>query len=333
MRNPILAILTFTLTVCTAPLPAASAKKAPVWPRLAGVEAMKVPADNPLTREKVELGRALFDDPRLSADGSTACTGCHDPGHGYTIGAARPVAAFKQQQNRACPSLINVGYQKAFFWEGSGKTLEKAVKGVWQFLLVTPGEGRPKLEDVVAKLNQDPALKKNFVAAFGHPATTDDVVNSLASYLRTLVPANAPWVRYWNGETAALSEKARKGFEIFDGKARCSMCHSTVLLTDRLYHNIGAGKATGDVQGRGGLDPRDMGAFKTPTLLNIARSAPYFHDNSVPALEQAVDTMLSGGFPAENKDPQLRAVTLTAEERELLLAFLAELNADPASIH
>jgi len=327
MRNAILLILAFTITVCTEP--SSLAAKTHTWPRLAGVEAMKIPADNPLTREKVELGRLLFNDPRLSADGTTACTGCHDPGHGYTIGAARPVGAFKQELNRACPSLINAGYQKALFWEGSAPTLEKAIKGVWRFILVPPGDGRVTIDDVTAKLNTDAALKKRFVAAFGHPATSDDVVKSLASFLRTLVPVNAPWVRYWGGETAALSEKARKGHELFDGKARCSICHSGVLLTDRQYHNIGAGKATGDVKGRGGLDPRDMGAFKTPTLLNIARSAPYFHDNSVPALEKAVDTMLAGGFDAENKDPQLRAVTLTAEEREQLLAFLRELNAEP----
>jgi len=319
MRTLVLAALSLSLTLTASPR----------WPRLAGVEPMVIPADNPLTRKKVELGRRLFADPRLSADGTTSCTGCHDPKYGYTIGAARPIAAFRQEQNRACPSLINVGYQKAFTWEGAVPTLEKAINSVWRFLLVPKGEGRPTVDDVVAKLNGDAELRAQFVAAFGGPATPDTVVKSLASFLRTLVPSKAPWVRFWSGETSALSEKARKGYAIFDGKARCGICHSGVLLTDRLHHNAGAGKPTGDVRGRGGLDPRDMGAFKTPTLLNIARSAPYFHDNSVPVLEQAVDTMLAGGFDAENKDPQLRAVTLTPEERELLLAFLRELNADP----
>jgi len=303
---------------------------ATTWPRLAGVEAMPIPADNPLTREKVALGRRLFDDPRLSGDGTTSCSGCHDSKYGYTIGAAKPVGAFRVEQNRACPSLLNVGYQKAFYGEGSARTLEKAIEGVWKFILVPKGEGRPTIHDVTKKLNADPKLRAQFVAAFGRPATPDDVVKALASYLRTLVASpKTPWVRYFSGETAALSPKAREGHALFDGKARCGICHSGVLLTDRLYHNIGAGKATGDVKGRGGFDPRDMGAFKTQTLLNIARSAPYFHDNSVPTLEQAVDTMLAGGFAAENKDPQLRPVTLTAEEREALLAFLRELNAEP----
>ena len=290
---------------------------------------MKIPADNPLTKEKVSLGKQLFFDPRLSADGTTSCNGCHEPKYGYTIGAAKPAGAFRIELNRACPSLINAGYQKALFWEGSAPTLERAIEGVWRFILAPKGEGRPTVEELTAKLNADRALRAKFVAAFGREATPPDVVKALASYVRTLVPSDAPWVRFWNGDQNALSENARKGFALFDGKARCSICHSGVLLTDRLYHNIGAGQATGDVKGRGGFDARDMGAFKTPTLLNIARSAPYFHDNSVPALEAAVDRMLAGGFPAENKDPQIREVKLTAEEREQLLAFLRELNADP----
>lgn len=298
-------------------------------PRLPGVEPMRIPADNPVTPQKAALGKLLFFDPRLSGDGETSCSGCHEPKYGYTIGAAKPVGAFKAEMNRACPSLINAGYQKAYFWEGSAPTLEKAIDGVWKFILAPKGDGRPTIDEIAARLNADRALRAKFVAAFGAEAKPELVVKALASYVRTLVPSDAPWVRFWNGDEGALSENARKGYALFDGKARCGVCHSGVLLTDRLYHNIGAGKLTGDVKGRGGLDARDLGAFKTPTLLNIARSAPYFHDNSVPALEQAIDTMLAGGFPADNKDPQLRAVTLTAEERAQLLAFLRELNADP----
>jgi len=316
MRSAILAVLLLAATNVTPP-------------RLPGLEPMKIPADNPLTREKIALGKQLFFDPRLSGDGTTSCNGCHEPKYGYAIGAAKPVGAFGAELNRACPSLINVAYQKAFYWEGSAPTLERAVEGVWRFVLVPKGDGRPTVDDVTARLNADRALRAKFVAAFGQEARPEFVVKALASYLRTLVASDAPWVRFWNGETGALPENARRGFAIFDGKARCSICHSGVLLTDRLYHNIGAGQATGDVKGRGGLDARDMGAFKTPALLNIARTAPYFHDNSVPTLEGAVDRMLAGGFPAENKDPQLRAVQLTAEERALLLAFLRELNGDP----
>ena len=122
---------------------------------------MAVPADNPLTRAKVTLGRKLFSDTRLSSDDSTACSGCHAPQYGYTIGAAKPVGAYRIEQNRACPSLINAGYARGYYWEGAPIPLEKAINGVWRFILVPKGEGRPTGEQVAARLNEDPALRMN----------------------------------------------------------------------------------------------------------------------------------------------------------------------------
>jgi cytochrome c peroxidase len=275
---------------------------------------MQIPADNPLTRAKVELGRKLFADPRLSGDGSTSCTGCHEPKYGYSIGAAKPVGAYGLELNRACPSLINAGYAKGYYWENVPIPLEKAIDGVWRFILVPQGEGRPTIEQVIARLNQDAGMRAAFGGAFGAEATRENVVQALASFVRTLVPSNSAWVRFHDGDRNALSDQARRGYEIFDRKARCTNCHSGVLLSDRLNHDVGTG-----------------GALKTPTLLNIARSAPYFHDNRIVMLEEAVDRMLAGGFAAKNRDPQLQPVELAKEERELLLAFLGELNADPST--
>lgn len=289
------------LAACREPVEIAPPRP-PAFPQLARFEPMRVPPGNPLTREKVALGRKLFADPRLSADGTTACTGCHEPKYGYTIGAAG---------NRACPSLINAGYAKGYYWENAPIPLEQAIAGVIKFIVVPQGEGRPTVDEVFAKLNDDPALRKEFVAAFGAEASQENVIQALASYVRTLVPANAPWVRFHDGDANALSEQARRGYEVFDRKARCTNCHSGVLLSDRLVHDVGT-----------------KGPKKTPTLLNIARSAPYFHDNRTASLDEAVDRMLAGGYPTEQPDPQLKAVTLTPEERELLLAFLRELDAD-----
>jgi cytochrome c peroxidase len=298
------------------PKPATPAVPKPtVFPLLARFEPMNIPADNPLTREKVDLGRRLFADPRLSADGSTSCTGCHEPKYGYTIGAAKPIGPYGIEQNRACPSLINAGYWKGYYWDNAPVPLEKAVDGVLRFILVPKGEGRPTLEQVTARLNDDPALRTAFASAFGAEANPETVEKALASYIRTLVPAESAWVHFHDGDANALSEKARQGYAIFDRKAHCTNCHSGPLLSDRLNHDIG-------------LDAR----LKTPTLLNIARSAPYFHDNRIASLEEAVDTMLGGGFSKETHDPQLRPVTLTPEEREMLLAFLRELDADPAPV-
>lgn len=276
---------------------------------------MAIPADNPLTRPKVSLGRKLFADTRLSSDNSTACSGCHAPQYGFTIGAAKPVGAYGIAQNRSCPSLINAGYARGYFWEGAPIPLEKAVLGMWTFVMVPKGEGRPTAGQVAEGLNNDPALRAEFVAALGSAATPENVAKALASYIRTLVPTDAAWVRFHDGDLAALSETARRGFEVFDRKAHCTNCHSGVLLTDRLRHDVGTG-----------------GNFKTPTLLNIGRSAPYFHDNRIPVLEDAVDRMLAGGFETKTPDPQLKPATLTAEERALLLAFLRELNADATSV-
>lgn len=277
MRRTIVALLLLALA-CTKP-------EAPAFPQLARFEPMKVPAENPLTPEKVELGRKLFFDTRLSADGATSCSGCHDPSHGYTVGASG---------GRACPSLINAGYAKGYFWEGAPIPLEKAVKGMWTFAMMPEGTDP---EAIAARVG----LK------------SDDVANALASYIRTLVPENAAWVRFYGGDATALSENARRGYEVFDARARCTNCHSGILLTDRLRHDVGTGNA-----------------YKTPTLLNIARSAPYFHDNRMATLEEAVDRMLAGGFETATPDPQLRAPKkpLTPEERAQLLAFLRELNAD-----
>jgi len=255
-------------------------------PQLARFRPMQVPPENPLTREKVELGRKLFSDPRLSADGSRTCAGCHEPKYGFTIGAI---------DGRACASLINVGYAQGFFGEDAPIPLERAVQGMWQFAMVR--KDGPTLDEVAAR--------------FGPDVTPQKVTDALASYLRTLVPVNAPWVRFHDGDATALSEKARRGYEVFDRKARCTNCHNGVLLTDRLRHDIGTGSP-----------------YKTPTLLNIGKSMPYFHDHRVAKLEEAVDRMLAGGFKTKSPDPQLRPVTLTPEERELLLAFLRELDAD-----
>jgi cytochrome c peroxidase len=320
MRSLIPLALSFLLLVAcnragTPEPPAAAAPKPPVFPTLARFEPMPIPGDNPLTPEKVELGRRLFADPRLSADGTTSCTGCHEPKYGFTIGAAKPVGPYGIEQNRACPSLINAGYAKGYYWDNARIPLEKAVDGMLRFILVPKGEGRPTLEQVTAKLNDDSSLRAAFVTAFGSDANPQTVAKALASYIRTLVPSESAWTRFHDGDPNALSEKARRGYVVFDRKARCTNCHSGPLLSDRLNHDIG-------------LNAR----LKTPTLLNIARSAPYFHNNRIAVLEEAVDTMLAGGFPTETPDPQLRPMKLTAEERELLLAFLRELNADPTPV-
>lgn len=301
------------------------------WPALSRYEPMVVPDDNPMTREKVELGRQLFFDPRMSGDLSTACVSCHRPEHGLTDGRRHPVGAYGVASNRACPTLWNVGYQQTFLWEGAAPSLEGAVLGVWRFILAPEGPGRGGVNEVVARLDAVPGYRSAFVRAFDAGPSVETVPRALAAFLRTLVADRSAWVRYRDGDESALSAVARLGLALFEGKARCAECHAGLLLTDLQFHNIGIGsEGPKPESGRFVITKaeRDRGAFKTPTLLNVGRSAPYFHDGSISTLEEAVDLMLAGGIANAHRDATLEAVTLTREERADLLAFLRELNVD-----
>ena len=299
------------------------------WPALAGYEAMEVPADNPMTVAKVELGKQLFYDTRLSGDNSRACVSCHNPEHGLTPGPGVITGAYGVVMDRSCPTLWNIGYQKEFYWEGGSRSLESAAKGVWKFNMAIGRDGQPGMDDVCARLNQIEGYRKQFQDVFGEGATPDNVSKALACFLRTLVANDSAWVRFRAGGQSALSEGARRGYEIFKGKAACTNCHDGLLLTDLQYHNIGIGikdEASGPGRFFISKNEKDRGAFKTPTLFNVGKSAPYFHDNSVATLEEAVDLMLGGGIDNPHLDrTNLQPRVLTAEERGDLLSFLREL--------
>lgn len=304
------------------------------WPQLASYEAMRIPPDNPLTAAKVELGKQLFYDTRMSGDGSLSCTSCHKPEYGLTAGQDQPSRAYGLKLGLSCPTLWNVGYQQEFGWEGSGKSLEGMAKGVWQYSLAMGGEGRASMGDICAALNAIEGYRSQFHTVFGEDATPDNVSKALAAFLRTFVADKSAWVRFSQGDQSALSQQARRGYEIFNGKAACTNCHAGILITDLQYHNIGIGMQ--DERPHPGRfiatkNEKDRGAFKTPTLLNISRSAPYFHNGSVATLEEAVDLMLAGGIDNPNLDRvNLQPKQLSVEERQALLAFLRELNVDYA---
>jgi len=303
----------------------------PAWPALPRYEPMVVPAENIMSREKVELGKQLFFDRRMSGDSSTACVSCHRPEHGLTDGRRRPLGPYDTPSERACPTLWNVGYQQALFWEGGVPSLEAAILGVWRFILAPKGPGRPTPRDIAARLDAVPGYRAAFVRAFGVGPTVENVPQALAAFLRTLVANRSAWVRYREGEEGALSPRARRGLALFEGKARCSQCHAGLLLSDLQFHNVGiAQQGPKPEAGRFAITKleRDRGAFKTPTLLNVARSAPYFHDGSVATLEEAVDLMAGGGLPNPDRDATLERVELSAGEKRDLLAFLRELNVE-----
>ena len=298
----------------------------PLPKQLATYEPMTIPADNPLTPEKVALGRQLFFDERLSGDGSRSCYSCHVCEKGLTDGLPKAIGAFNKQLPRSSPTLWNVGYYKEFYWDGRSPSLEKQAMAAW-----TGGNQGAKADEIVVKVNALQGYRAQFQKVFGSDATPDNVVKAIASFERTIISGNTAWDRWKAGDATAINQSAWRGWNIFQA-IKCNNCHDGVLFTDQQYHNVGIGmdQKEPDV-GRFKVTnkPEDMGAFKTPTLRDIAKSAPYFHDGSVTTLEEAVDLMLTGGKPNEHLDKKnLERHNILPEQREDLLNFLRSLNVD-----
>lgn len=305
------------------------------WPEMPGYAAMEVPADNPMTPAKVELGKQLFYDGRLSGDGLRGCFFCHLGPRGLSNGRGEAVGAYKVPIPRSPPTLWNIGYYSEFFWDGRARSLEAAVKELWSgpFLGASGRDGHPSMAEICGRLDAIEGYRKQFHAVFKQNCTPDNVARAIAAFARTIVADNSAWARFRSGDTAALSEGARRGWEVFRGKGRCTNCHDGVLLTDQQFHNIGIGMGAKKPDwGRYQVTKNDVhrGAFKTPTLLDISRTAPYFHDGSAARLEEAVDLMLAGGHDNRWLDrANLRPpVKLSSRERSDLLAFLRELTVE-----
>lgn len=303
-------------------------------PSLPGYEAMTVPADNPMTQAKIELGRMLYYDKRLSGDGSRSCYSCHLKEHGLTDGKPTAIGAYETKLPRSSPTLWNIGFHTALYWDGRSPSLERQAMAAWTGgnMGVSGKDGRPSTADIAAKLNQIPGYQKAFQRAFGGPATPENIVQAIATFERTIVATNSAWIRFRSGDQSAFSDAAKRGWQIFSEKAKCTNCHDGLLLTDQQYHNIGIGMdAEKPDVGRFAVtkDEKDTGAFKTPTLLDISKSAPYFHNGSVATLEEAVDIMLGGGKKNKYLDTtNLKPVKLTKAEKDDLLAFLRSLDVE-----
>lgn len=300
----------------------------PLPTELAGYEPMTIPSDNPMTPEKIALGRQLFFDERLSIDGSRSCYSCHVCEHGLTDGLPKAIGAGNKQLTRSSPTLWNIGYHKEFYWDGRSNSLEAQALAAWKGGNMGVGE---KTADIVVKINALQGYKAQFQKVFQSDATPENMMKAIAAYERTIIGGNTAWDRYRAGDKSALSASAERGWNIFQS-IKCNNCHDGILFTDQQYHNIGIGmdQKEPDV-GRFKVTnkPEDTGAFKTPTLRDIAKSAPYFHDGSAKTLEEAVDIMLGGGKPNERLDKKnLEAHKLLPEMREDLLNFLRSLSVD-----
>lgn len=291
-----------------------------------------LPLDNSITERKVLLGKQLFFDKRLSKDGSISCATCHDPAHGFSNGEAVGEGVFARKGTRNVPSIVNRLFGKTEFWDGRSETLESQALGP----LLNPNEMAIDEKTLLERLRADVSYQALFKEAFNAPPTLEHVGQAIAAFERTLLSGATPFDRYeWAGEKNALSEGAKRGLVLFRGKARCSMCHIGTNFTDEKFHNLGAGKENGQKDpGRAQVtkDSADFGKFKTPTLRNIALTAPYMHDGSLETLEEVISFYDKGGRPNSNLDKEIKPLNLTNQEKADLLEFLENLTGPVISV-
>ncbi|HUQ93859.1 MAG TPA: cytochrome c peroxidase [Bryobacteraceae bacterium] len=263
---------------------------------------LPVPEDNPLTAEKIELGRRLFNDRRLSRDGSIACASCHDPDRAFSDNRPVAVGVFGRKGGRNSPALVNRGYGRSFFWDGRVTTLEEQV-----------------LKPIQDSSEMDMTLPE---AATRVGLTVEEISRALASYVRSILSGNAAFDRYIHGDRSALSPEQQLGLQIFRGKGNCTACHVGPNFSDEGLHNTGVAWRDGKLADSGA----GQGNFKTPTLREISRSAPYMHDGSLATLEDVIEYYDRGGRANPNLDSEIRPLRLIEEEKKALAAFLRTLN-------
>ena len=300
-------------------------------PQIQGLEDPNtfVPADNPMTAKKVELGRLLFFDKRLSKNDTIACASCHLPAKGFTDGMPVSTGINKLKGGRSAPASINRAFSKAQFWDGRADTLEDQSIGPF----VSPVEhGFANHEELVVKIKKIAGYRKLFNEVFGHEVVAGDVGKAIASFQRTILSGNSAVDKFdLGGDDKALSESAKRGLDLFRGKARCTRCHSGFNFTDEKFHNLGIGWDTNTVDlGRYMVtnNAEDIGAFKTPTLREIARTAPYMHDGRFKTLEEVVKFYNQGGVKNPDQDNTIIPLELSDQEQQDVVALLKSLNGE-----
>jgi cytochrome c peroxidase len=270
---------------------------------------MPVPESNPLTPAKIALGRRLFFDKRLSRDGTLSCVSCHGPQRAFSDGRAVARGIHGAEGTRNAPALINRGYGRSFFWDGHAASLEQQAL-------------EPILNPIELGLTE-PELERRMGMKVA------DVTAALASYVRTIRSGDSRFDRYTAGRRDALSDLEKAGLALFRGKGGCNTCHIGPNFTDEQFHNTGVAWREDRFVDPGrfamSANPRERGAFKTPTLREIARTAPYMHDGSLATLEDVIDFYSRGGRPNPNLDAEIRPRNFTPEEERTLLAFLRSL--------
>lgn len=281
------------------------------------------PTDNPITAQKAGLGRQLFFERRLSADGRTSCGTCHRPELSFTDGRAVSRGVFGRDGRRNVPSIFNRAYGNTAFWDGRASSLEAQVRHA---AAAETDLGRP-IEESVSAIAADAEYRVAFASAFGDDqVTAERIIRAIATFVRAQLSGDSAYDRFVGGDANAMNAEARRGLKLFMGQARCARCHSGPLLSDEEFHNTGVN--WGRDPGRFAVTayPADRGRFKTPSLRNVALTAPYMHDGSVADLQTVVEHYDRGGAKNPQLDEDLRPLHLTASDQRDLIAFLKALS-------
>jgi cytochrome c peroxidase len=287
--------------------------------------AMQIPEDNPLTKAKVDLGRKLYFDERLSIDATISCAFCHNPLLAFADGRYLAMGVLGHKGQRNSSTILNRVFSREQFFDGRAKNLEEVVLAHIQ----NPKEMNNTLENVVKIISADKYYRQSFRKAFNTKVTTYGIAKAIASFVRTLISGNSPYDKFMAGDKNALSESAQRGLKLFQSeRLNCTACHNGLNFTDENYHNNGAGQDL-EVPDLGRYnqtkEDSDRGKFKTPTLRDIARTSPYMHNGSLKSLLDVVNFYDQGGIPNQNLSEEVKPLRLTEQEKLDLVNFLRSL--------
>lgn len=286
-----------------------------------------VPKDNPMTEEKVELGKTLFVDHRLSGDQTLSCLSCHAPGAGYADNKAKSKGFEGVLLDRHTPSVINTAYYDELFWDGRASSLEEQALGPIQ----NPMEMNQTLDGLVETVEGIEGYQPMFDEVFDGKINAENIAKAIAAFERTIIVDDTKHDRFIAGDNDALTEQEKFGMEIFVTKGNCLTCHSGPNFTDNNYHHVGIDS---DDPGRYDVtqEEEDMGKFRTMGLRGIAATAPYMHDGRFDTIEEVVDYYDRGGDGHVNQSEFIQPLGLTEEEKEALVAYLHAISGDVPEI-
>ncbi|MBE7367004.1 cytochrome-c peroxidase [Ramlibacter pallidus] len=286
-----------------------------------------MPADNVTTPARVELGKVLFFDHRISDSGAMSCASCHLPHMQWTDGRKLPILPNGDVLPRHSPTIVNIAYNTQFMWDGRKKSLEDQAIGPHRHLSKAAFAAAAQR---VAGMREYQDL---FAEAYpGEPVNEETIAKAMSVFQRSVISNDSPFDRWVAGDTSAITPQQYRGYKVFldPAKGNCASCHNGPNFTDNGFHNIGIKTADGAKPDLGRFNIRQVaamkGAFKTPTLRDVEFGAPYYHDGSAETLRDVVDHYARGGDDRSNVSPEVRKLDLTEQDKEDLIAFMRALS-------